>query len=368
MIRLLVVDDSALMRRLLRQVFAPLTDFELAFARDGVEALDQLHDFRPDVITLDLQMPRMDGLACLDRIMVERPSRVVMLSSHTVAGAEETLEAMALGAVDFLPKPTGALSLAIDAFGPRLVETVRRAAGARLRGSTRLAERVRQHTAGLGLQPAGLAPARALDQAAEPEAGLPAGPWPASGIVLVGTSTGGPAALDQLLGGLPADFPWPVVVAQHMPAAFTGPLARRLDRQCAVQVAEVTRPVPLRAGHVYIGRGDADVIIGRRSGGLVALAAPAAPELRWHPNVDRLVDSALAVLPASALIGVLMTGMGNDGAASMTRLQAGGGRTIAEAEESAVVWGMPGALVQAGGAGQVLPLGAIAARLQAMLA
>ncbi len=184
-------------------------------------------------------------------------------------------------------------------------------------------------------------------------------------IVLVGTSTGGPPALDVLLSGLPADFPWPIVVAQHMPASFTGPLARRLDGLCALNVMEVTQPTPLSAGSVYIAKGDADIIVGMRAGAPIVMAAPSMAEYRWHPSVDRLVWSAIEHLGAERLIGVLMTGMGSDGAAAMTRLRADGGRTIAEAEETAVIWGMPGELVKAGGADIVLPLASIPAQLLA---
>ncbi|SHK06538.1 two-component system, chemotaxis family, response regulator CheB [Roseomonas rosea] len=381
MIRLLVVDDSALMRRLMGQVFRAEGDFEIAFARDGAEALELLPEFRPDVVTLDVQMPRMNGLACLDRIMLERPCPVVMVSSVTEKGAVETLQALELGAVDFVAKPGGAVSLAMDELGPLLVEKVRAAAGARLRRSLRLTERVRLRAGLAAAEPRGpavpdrspqqpaqqQAPQQAPQQALPPEA-----PWPpaaaqafgiAEKVVLVGCSTGGPPALDALLAPLPASFPWPILVAQHMPAAFTGPLARRLDKLCALEVVEVTQPVPLRPGLVYVGRGDADIILGRRPGGLVVMAAPSLPEHRWHPSVDRLVESAMQHLPPGRLVGVLMTGMGNDGAGAMARLRAGGGRTIAEAEETAVVWGMPGALVHAGGAEAVLPLDAIADRL-----
>ena len=184
----------------------------------------------------------------------------------------------------------------------------------------------------------------------------------------MGTSTGGPPALEALLAPLPADFPWPVVVAQHMPAAFTGPLARRLDTLCALTVVEVTRPMPLRPGHVYIGRGDADVILGSRSAGPVVMAAPSGPAYRWHPSVDRLVESALGLFEAGRLVGILMTGMGNDGAQAMTRLRSQGGRTIAEARETAIVWGMPGELVRAGGASVVSPLDEIAGHIVAMAA
>jgi two-component system chemotaxis response regulator CheB len=169
--------------------------------------------------------------------------------------------------------------------------------------------------------------------------------------------------LDALLSRLPSDFPWPLVVAQHMPATFTGPLARRLDKLCALSVSEVTQPMPLAGGNVYIARGDADIIVTTRSTGAVVMSAPSLAEYRWHPSVDRLVASAMEHIDSSLLVGVLMTGMGNDGARSMARLRAAGGRTIAEAEESAVVWGMPGELVRAGGADFVVPLDQITDRL-----
>ncbi|MFG1397464.1 chemotaxis-specific protein-glutamate methyltransferase CheB [Roseixanthobacter pseudopolyaromaticivorans] len=351
MIKILVVDDSALMRKLLGQVLAAEPDFEVQFARNGVEALDQLANFEPDVITLDVHMPQMDGLACLDRIMVERPRPVVMVSSLTAAGADATLEALRLGAVDFVAKPAGAVSLHIESMAAELVEKVRGAAQAKLKASLRLKERVRHRIgarATVSAKPK--APPR---QARVPQAS-------GDGLVLVGTSTGGPPALETLLTALPAGFPWPVLVAQHMPATFTGPLARRLDNLCAVTVQEVAQPTLLRPGHVYIGRGDADLIVARRAAGLVAMAAPAQAGYPWHPSADRLVRSAMDHLLASQLIGILMTGMGNDGAEAMALLHGQGGRTIAEAEETAVVWGMPGELVRRDGADFVMPLPAIA--------
>lgn len=352
MIRVLIVDDSALMRRLLGDVFRAEPDFETALARNGAEALDLIATFRPDVVTLDVQMPQMDGLACLDRIMLERPCPVVMVSALTRAGAEVTLEALQLGAVGFIAKPGGAISLEMEELAPRLVETVRAAAGAKMRRSRRLVERVR-----LRANPGAPPPAGTAALATAPPRGEP------DRVVLIGCSTGGPPALDVLLSALPSSFPWPILIAQHMPAAFTGPLAQRLDRLSALTIAEVTRPMPLAPGHVYIGRGDADILLGRRPGGLVAMAAPALQGHLWHPSVDRLVLSALRICPASRLVGVLLTGMGDDGAAAMARLHAEGGATIAEAEETAVIWGMPGQLVRAGGASIVAPLEAIAGQL-----
>jgi two-component system chemotaxis response regulator CheB len=353
---LLVVDDSALIRRLFGELFSDAGGFEIAFARNGVEALQQIEAFQPDVVTLDVHMPEMDGLACLDQIMLLRPCPVVMVSAMTEAGADVTLEAMDLGAVDFVPKPGGAISLKMDALGPLLVEKVRGAATARLPKAHRLAERLRLRN-GERMPPRPVPPQRSERPAPMPH------PRPFDGMVLVGTSTGGPPALDALLGWLPADFPCPILVAQHMPATFTGPLSRRLDKLCALTVVEVTRPTPLAPGHVYIGKGDADLIVGSRPSGLVALPAPSKAEYRWHPSVDRLVSTAMDHVAAERLIGILMTGMGNDGAASMTELRERGGRTIAESEETAVVWGMPGELVRAGGADWVEPLDEIAGRL-----
>jgi two-component system chemotaxis response regulator CheB len=356
-IKLLIVDDSALMRRLLGDVFKAQGDFEVTFARDGVEALDRLATSQPDVITLDVQMPQMDGLACLDRIMVMHPCAVVMVSSLTERGAEVTLDALQLGAVDFVAKPGGAISLAMDEWGPIVVETVRAASKARLRRSSRLTERVRLRAKG------GLAAKPVLRYAGTQATNPITSAGPADGVVLVGTSTGGPAALDALLAPMPADFPWPILIAQHMPASFTGPLARRLDRLCALTVLEVTRTTPLMPGHVYIGRGDADMVVSSRPDGFVVTAAPSSADHRWHPSVDRLVSSAMEHLGSRRLIGVLMTGMGNDGAAAMTRLSAEGGRTIAESEETAIVWGMPGELIKAGGAQVIAPLDRIASHL-----
>lgn len=359
MTRLLIVDDSALMRKFLGRVFEAVPGFEIAYARDGMEALRAVAEFRPDVVTLDIEMPNMDGLTCLDRIMVENPCPVVMVSALTEKGAEATLIALATGAVDFIAKPEGTISLHADDLAPMIIERVKTAATARIKRSTRLAERLR-HQAG----PAPRAAAKRLSvpvRSAEPA--TRAAVAAEDCMVLVGTSTGGPPALDALLSGLPASFGWPVLIAQHMPPSFTGPLARRLDKQCALRVVEVTGPMPIEAGTVYIGKGDTDLVVSRRNGQLLALAMPPAAEQRWHPSVDRLVRSALEHVPASRLVGILMTGMGNDGAEALTALREAGGQTIAEAEETAIVWGMPGDLVRRGGASQVVRLPQIASRL-----
>ncbi|HET6388544.1 chemotaxis-specific protein-glutamate methyltransferase CheB [Hyphomicrobium sp.] len=364
MIKVLVVDDSALMRRLLGNIFEAEEGFQVAFARDGVEGLAMVHEFRPDVVTLDVHMPNMDGLTCLDRIMLERPTRVIMVSSLTGNGADKTFEAMNLGAVDFVTKPEGAISLAIGELRDVLLEKVRSAVKTRLRASHRLTERVRLRAAALAAkQPAPPVPSIERPQPKPAKPFKTAGPQTEC-VVVVGASTGGPPALDVLLSALPANFPWPVLIAQHMPATFTGPLARRLDRLCALHVQEVASALPLEPGNVYIGRGDADIVMMARGESLYVTSAPPLPEHRWHPSVDRLVETTVHLIGAERTIGVLMTGMGDDGAAAMAQLRAEGGRTIAESEETAVVWGMPGELVKRGGAAVVTPLDKIAAHLK----
>jgi two-component system chemotaxis response regulator CheB len=323
-IKVMVVDDSALMRKLLGQIFATDPEFQVQFARNGSEALAQVEEAPPDVITLDIQMPVMDGLTCLDRIMIEHPCPVVMVSSLTAEGADATLEALRLGAVDFVEKPDGAISLRIDELSADLLSKVRSAAGAKLRRSTRLTERVRHRIGRLS----------ALRDATGPPATAPTtdtmAPMHGDGLVVVGTSTGGPNALETLLEPLPADFPWPIVIAQHMPATFTAALASRLNGLCAINVVEVAKPTPLEPGTAYIGRGGGDIVIARRGLTRLAVATAGQRDYPWHPSADRLVRTAMEHVPPTQIVGVLMTGMGNDGAEAMTALHAAGGRTIAE--------------------------------------
>jgi two-component system chemotaxis response regulator CheB len=345
----LIADDSALMRKLLEGIFRAEGDFELRLARNGAEALELVRSFNPEVVTLDVQMPDMDGLTCLSKIMVEAPRPVVMISALTEEGAQATLEAIELGAVDFIAKPTGTVSLKLDQLRPLVVEKVRAAASAHIRPTLRLRERIRHQFRAVGV--ASRLPQKRASQASAPST---------RGLVLIGTSTGGPAALDVVLPQLPKDLPWPVMIAQHMPASFTGPFAQRLDRQCKLDVVEVNRPMPLQAGVAYVGRGDADLVVTARAKNFVAMPVPARRDYPWHPSVERMVCSAIEHYGAAHLVGVLMTGMGHDGAGAMTLLRNEGGRTIAEAESTAVVWGMPGELVRNGGAEFVRPLEDIA--------
>jgi two-component system chemotaxis response regulator CheB len=368
-LRVLVVDDSALMRKALKAMLVQ-GGFEVETARNGIDALDQVRHRAPDVVTLDVNMPEMDGMTCLARLMTENPVPVVMVSSLTEPDAALTFEALELGAVDYVAKPGGTVSLDIETVRRELIAKVRVAARARVRRSGGLRERLRRQREEAE---ASRAPARTP---LAPGPGRPSGAGRPSRagrrglvgripeLVLVGSSTGGPSALAEVFSVLPADFPAPIVVAQHIPASFTRHLAERMDQDCAVEVREVCGTEVLRPGTVYLGRGDADVLIGRRPEGLVVKSVPASADYRWHPSVDRLVASALANGPdPSGLIGVLLTGMGDDGATELARLHELGGRTIAESETTAVVFGMPGELIRRDGADEVLPLDRIGHRL-----
>ena len=244
MIKLLIADNSALMRRLLEGIFLEEGDFDIRLARNGSEALELMRSFNPQVVTLDVQMPGMDGLTCLGQIMIEAPRPVVMISALTEDGAEATLEAIELGAVDFVAKPGGTVSLEIDRLRPLLVEKVRGAANARIRPTLRLRERIRHQLRGMDI-----ASASPIKKAPAPKRGKPASVR--GGLVLIGTSTGGPAALDVVLPQLPQRLPWPVLVAQHMPASFTGPFAKRMGRHCELGVVEVNRPSRTGRHHLH---------------------------------------------------------------------------------------------------------------------
>jgi two-component system, chemotaxis family, protein-glutamate methylesterase/glutaminase len=347
-VSVLVVDDSALMRRAIKGILLEAGGFEVSTARNGVDALEQLAATKPDVVTLDVNMPEMDGLSCLAQIMQRQPTPVVMVSSLTERNALVTLEALQLGAVDYVAKPGGTVSLNIDQVSIELVNKVRGAATARMKRGGGLAARVRVQS-----------------RETEYEARPAARPTAAARVelVLIGSSTGGPALLTELLPQLPATLAAPVVVAQHIPASFTAALARRLDEICALRVHEVNQVMVLKPGNIYIGRGNADVVVALRGDGLIVKSVPAGEEYRWHPSVDRLVATSRRYCDPKRLVCVLLTGMGDDGAAEMAAVKEAGGRTIAEAEETAVVWGMPGELARRGGATAVLPSYSIAGRL-----
>jgi two-component system chemotaxis response regulator CheB len=350
-IKLLVVDDSALMRRHLTQIFESAGGFEVVQARNGAEAVELNKRLAPDVVTLDINMPEVDGLTALSLMMAERPVPVVMVSSLTERGALATFEALNLGAVDFVLKPGGTISLSIRDVGDEIVAKVRAAATARVSA------------------PRARAPVRpATTLRAKPPAASPLARVDLPGLVLVGVSTGGPRTLEQILGQLSGQFPWPIVVAQHMPATFTRSFAARLDQSCGLNVVEVASPMPVQAGTVYIAKGGADLVLAMRGAVLTAVPKPENAQHLWHPSVELLGRSALAHCDPKSVIGVMLTGMGHDGAESFTEIKRQGGRTIAESESTCVVYGMPKELIERRGASLVLPSDKIAAQLSAWAA
>lgn len=355
-IKVLIVDDSALMRRQLTQLFDAEAGFETRIARNGQEAIDENVSWQPDVITLDINMPVMDGITALAHIMETRPVPVVMFSSLTEKGALATFEAMALGAFDYIAKPGGTITLSLDDIRAELLEKCRAAARSRTRtrAALGLSERLRQERAQRE-QDAQLRKAPVIAPVGSSE-DIP-------GIVLIGVSTGGPSTLEQILPKLPAHFPMPIVVAQHMPGSFTGPFASRMNQLCALEVSEINKPLELQAGKVYIAKGGADCVLVRRGQRYVAIAKPEDSRFIWHPSVEALGRSALELLDAGRLIAVMLTGMGYDGADAFAEIHRRGGRTIAESEDSAVVFGMPRELIERRGATQVLPATKIANQL-----
>jgi two-component system chemotaxis response regulator CheB len=375
--KVLIVDDSALMRRQLSKLFEAAGDFEVRFARNGTEALLENLEFSPDVVTLDINMPEMDGLTALAMMMEQRPVPVIMVSSLTEKGALATFEALALGALDYVAKPDGTISLSIDKIGDELLAKVRAATRSKLRSLRPQRPRVEQaRPAGKlkpTVRPSALTrpvapdrptipnmpsvwnkPAASGKSAASPQSKL-VSQASHDGVVLIGVSTGGPRTLDEILPCLPADFPWPVLVAQHMPSSFTLPFANRMNDICQMQVVEAGYPTVLEAGTIYIGKGGADMVISLRNGRLVVLPKPESSLHLWHPSVELLGRTALEHCDPGQIIGVMLTGMGYDGADAFTEIRRRGGRTIAESEETAVVYGMPAELIARNGASLVLP-------------
>lgn len=334
-IRVLVVDDSAFMRRALAQILESAGDIEVVgTARDGEEGVVKALELQPDVVTLDVNMPKMDGLTALCHLVEKTRARVIMVSSLTQEGAAVTLEALALGAVDFVAKPGGTVSLGIKNLADEIVYKVRTAAQARVR------RRPAVRSAPPGVQQRPAAPAE-----------LPGLEW----LAVIGVSTGGPRTLEEVLAQLSPRLPLGVVVVQHMPPHFTLSFAQRLDRVCAVKVEEASEGAKVEAGKVIVARGGYHLHL-RKSGGELRCHLSLRPEgTLFRPSVEVTMRSAMEAFCPQRVIGILLTGMGDDGAEAMVELRRRGGYTIAESEETAVVWGMPRAALERGGAEVVAP-------------
>ena len=317
-IRVLVVDDSALMRDLLTQLIEHSPDMEVVGkAPDAQAARELIKALDPDVLTLDVNMPKMDGLEFLERLMRLRPMPVVMVSSYTEAGSETTLRALELGAVDFIGKPRADNEVALVEYADELAEKIRAAKRARLR-----------HSSGTAVAP------KAPVQISRTGLASPAG-----SVLFVGASTGGTEAIKMFLQGMPANCP-PILVVQHMPEAFTGSFARRLDALCHPRVIEAQGNERVEQGTVYIAPGHSHLKIRRGSGGYLTELARTELVNRHRPSVDVLFESAANLLGAKGL-GVILTGMGKDGAQGLLKMRQAGARTFGQNEASCVVYGMP---------------------------
>jgi len=343
MIRILVVDDSAFMRKAISMMLESDPDIEVIdTARDGLEAIEKVKHLRPDVVTMDVEMPRMDGITALKRIMTEFPCPVLMISSITKEGAQATVAALQAGAVDFFPTQPSYVSLDITEIQEELIGKIKTIA----EPSTRLVRGpgvLERHPA----EPSAPSSVRLQD----------------ARIIAIGVSTGGPFALQQVIPKLPADLHIPVVVVQHMPPHYTRSLAERLDSLSSLDVVEADAGMPLEAGHVYIAAGGRHMIFQSDHKVGVTISTPQEPEDTLHrPSVDVMFLSANDAFRGRVLAAV-MTGMGRDGLEGARRIKQDGGRVLVQDEESCVVYGMPRAVVEAGLSDSTVPLDEIASTI-----
>jgi two-component system, chemotaxis family, protein-glutamate methylesterase/glutaminase len=362
-LRILAADDSAVMRGILRELFVPREEDRLSelprmelcgLAQDGVECLEAVRRLCPDVLVLDLEMPRMNGLEVLDRLRSENPELpVIMCSSYTERGARSTLEALACGASDYVMKPSAQrdCNVALLSLSQQLLPRIAALAKETNRREARSGE-------------AGRAEQRSKEAYVQPQSLVE--------VVVIGLSTGGPSALEQLLPQLPADFPVPVMIVQHMPKVFTTALADRLDKCCALRVKQAYDDAPLRAGTVWLAPGGShmevasrQVMTGEGERGSASRVRLHQKELLNHcrPSVDYLFHSAARMYGAGTL-ALVMTGMGADGLSGARAVHEKGGVVLAQDAGTSAVWGMPGRVAEAGIASATLPLSAIAGALR----
>lgn len=345
MIKVLIADDSAMMRKLLKRILEADGEIEvLASARDGVDVVEKARELHPDVITMDVNMPGLDGISALQHIVNEQICPVVMVSSLTQEGAVTTFEALELGAFDFVGKPGGTVSSNLDSVAPELIAKVK--AAARLKGSRR----------GIHIL------SRARQEASRSAAGTRSHSPKTLKAVAMGISTGGPKVIYEVLPLIPPDINAVLFLVQHMPSNFTGTYVNRLNSACKLEVVEAQAGMKVQPGTVYVGSGGKHLNLVKNSAGEIMIRLTSKPDHLFIPSVGVMMESVLEVYQRRT-IGVIMTGMGNDGADAMVRIRQAGGYTIAEAEESAIVWGMPGDTVKKGGAEKVVPIWDIAGEI-----
>ncbi|CUH96108.1 Chemotaxis response regulator protein-glutamate methylesterase [Propionispora sp. 2/2-37] len=347
MIKILIVEDSAFMRKLLTDVFSAESDFSvLDTARNGKDAVEKVKRLKPDLVTMDVEMPVMDGLTALEMIMREVPTPVVMISSLTKSGAEATLRALELGAVDFVAKTSGPIS-SVTGIRAEIVKKCRAAVKANV------AQLTKSHMITAPLQ---LIAANNNLAAAKPTV-YPAGQPEC--VVAIGTSTGGPRALQEIITKLPGNLPCGVVVVQHMPPGFTKSLAERLNSLSSLTVKEAEQNDPIRPGVALVAPGDYHMTVESEGNRKIVKLSQKPPIGGHRPAVDPMMESVAKVYGGRA-VGVILTGMGHDGAQGMKAIKKQGGYTVAEDQSTSVVFGMPKAAIELGIIDKVLPLPAIA--------
>jgi len=349
-IRTLIVDDSALVRKMLNEILSNDPDIEVVgTAVDPYAAREKVKRLDPDVLTLDVEMPRMDGLTFLANLMRLRPMPVVMVSSLTEKGADVTFRALELGAVDFVSKPKIDVAEGLYDYSDEICEKIKVAAQARVRSQdpARSSDALRMKMKDIASAPTG-ARAGGLFKTTDK-------------LIAIGASTGGTEAIREVLASLPANAPG-VVIAQHIPGAFSEPFAKRMNESSAMTVAEASHGQEIRSGHVYIAPGTHHLVVKRNGARFVCELEDGPPVNRHKPSVDVLFDSVADQIGQNA-IGVILTGMGEDGARGLKGLKQVGCVTIAQDEASSVVWGMPGAAVKIDAVTGVLPLDRIAGKL-----
>lgn len=344
-IKVLVVDDSALMRALLTEIINEAPDLEVVGAApDPLAAREMIKTLNPDVLTLDVEMPKMDGLEFLGRLMRLRPMPVVMISSLTARGSEVTLQALELGAVDFVAKPRAESAPLLKAHAEEIREKIRAARGARLRGSLPVAQPAARPASVVAATPQ-----RVLNES----------------LIAIGASTGGTEAIKEVLTALPEEVPG-VVIVQHMPESFTPSFAKRLDSLSRLKVVEAQGGEKILPGHAYLAPGHSHLLVRRNGGGYVTELSKSDPVNRHRPAVDVLFHSVAEGLGQKA-VGVILTGMGKDGARGMLEMREAGSWNIGQDQESCVVYGMPREAAMVGALNEVAPISEIAARILARL-
>ncbi len=353
MIRTLVVDDSAFMRKAIQLMLESDPEIKVVgMARDGQEGFEKVMELQPDVVTLDIEMPRTNGLECLDLIMKNRPTPVIVVSSLTTEGAQVTLEALDKGAMDFIPKTKSFVALDITKIQDELLRKVKALAKRRPRRPSLTSSFAQMKPICEGedrkerLYPLATANLRCIG---------------------IGVSTGGPPVVQAILTSLPADFPLPILVAQHMPETFTRTFAERLDGLAQIQIKEAEDGERLEGGIAFIGKGGKHLLVRRQGLNVYTHVTPDPVEHLYHPSADILLES-VARSYGSGGLGIILTGMGHDGLEGARKLKSAGGKLLAQDEASCVIYGMPKAVVQAGLADAVLSIEGLIASLKTIQA